>query len=466
MTKRARRTIVAITRGVRRPLRTEKAIVVDARGRARKAGRFITITQVARAVHALVKAVRPAKAIRRAKAPPKKPKAAPRPPPRKLPPKKPAPPPKKARAPKRVVETAAERRQRVRAERAERQLAIVLKQQEARADRAERELAREKKERVAERAALKKERAAERAAAKQAQHEQRKMLKRRKAEVERAETRAKKAEKETRRIERERARPPAAAALPAAAPPAAAPPAAARPAPPPEEAPPPEAPPEKPPPKPKKGEELTDGDYAILASWDNFTHDQQVINRAALTPAGHHELERREALARAPLVEPVPAKTPDDLLRDLEAAIARKGVKTEIAQEVNNKIVRKVEVEAWKDQYTASMRHPRMIVADEADAARAAKKASYPKRQKGTKYHATIVAITQHPHIEKYSPATLSKANRDLFVIYISAESSPTRKGMQQNIARAIRRALAGLPGGAPLYIAAIEVRTSRPRTP
>lgn len=398
-----KRTIVSLARGVRPELREKKGIKIDKAGRARRGGKFLTLAAVARAVTSLKKT--PKRRMTRA-------------------------------VPTR--ETARERQMRQRAERAEKLIAtqearIAKQREEMRTLRARQKRAVAKAKREAD--VLKKARRAE---AKVAREEK----KRRTAlEVQRAQAQ--------KRLEE-----------------------AAKAAPPP----PPEPEPERKPrkgKKPKKGKkkppvELPDSDEIILASWHQLTYEQQQIARTRLSAAGKKELDRRERerFEREQTAKPgapvVAAKSPDEMRADLIKAIKRKGAKKAIAEEVNNAIVREKPVPAWEEQHRATMRHPNMIVQTDKEAIKAANKGEYPKRErKGTRYHATIVCITQHPPLQKYGPTTID-GFEDLFVMYVSAQGATSRTGIKQNVARAIREVLMQVPGGAPIFVAAIEVRTSR----
>ena len=407
-----KRTIVSLTRGVRPELR-DKGIKIDKAGRARRGGKFLTLAAVARAVTSLKKTTK-RKSTRR-------PPAAP------------------------TRETARERQMRQRAERAEKLLAaqeqkLAAQKEQMRTLRARQKRAAAKAKREAQ--ALEK---ARRAAAKTAREEKKRSTKRVTAlEAQRAQAQ--------KRLEE-----------------------AAKVPPPP---PPPEPEPEKKPrkgKKPKKGKkkkppvELPDSDEIILASWNQLSYEQQQIARTRLSAAGKKELERRqrEEFEREQAAKPgapavVGAKSPEELRDDLIKAIRRKGAKRAIAEEVNNAIVREKPVPAWEEQHRATMRHPNMIVQTDKEAIKAANKGEYPKRErKGTRYHATIVCVTMHPPLQKYGPTTID-GFEDLFVMYVSAQGATSRTGIKQNVARAIREVLMQAPGGAPIFVAAIEVRTSR----
>jgi len=352
--------------------------------------------------------------------------------------KRPLPPPKKAptRAPR---ESARERQLRERAERAE----ALLKAQEQKLAEQERQVR-----------AL---RTRQRRAAAKAQKEERAREKERRAELSRMRAETKKRDKQLAALRAQQAQTQKRIEqIEKAA------------APPPTPLPPPE------PEKPKKGKkgrkkkekpiEVTDDDAIILASWDNLSHDQQQASRLRLSPAGRKELDRRTAEQLAKKLPPgvTVAKSPEELRLDLQRALKRKGAKNAIATEVNNAIVRTEPVPAWEDQHRATMRHPNMIVQTDKEAIKAANKGAYPKRErKGTRYHATIVAVTQHPPLQKYGPTSID-GYEDLFVMYVSAQGATSRTGIKQNVAAAIRDLLDQQPGGAPIFIAAIEVRTSR----
>ncbi len=405
-----KRTIVSLARGVRPELR-EKGIKIDKSGRARRGGKFLTLAAVARAVTSLKKTTK-RKPTRRP------PAATPR-------------------------ETTRERQMRRRAERAEKILAaqeakIAKQREEMRALRARQKRAAAKAKREAQ--ALEKARRAE---AKAAREEK----KRRTKQVTALEAQRAQAQKRLEEV--------------------------AKAAPPPPTEPEPEKKPRKGK-KPKKGKkkppvELPDSDEIILASWNQLSYEQQQIARTRLSAAGKKELDRRqrEEFEREQAAKPgappvIAAKSPEEMRADLIRAVKRKGAKKAIADEVNNAIVRKKPVPAWEEQHRATMRHPNMIVQTDKEAIKAANKGAYPKRErKGTRYHATIVCVTQHPPLQKYGPTTID-GFEDLFVMYVSAQGATSRAGIKQNVARAIREVLMQVPGGAPIFVAAIEVRTSR----
>ncbi len=106
------------------------------------------------------------------------------------------------------------------------------------------------------------------------------------------------------------------------------------------------------------------------------------------------------------------ANDDEGLVHALQASLARKGVKGAISKHVA-RLTKPSKVGAWKGQRRVSLSRPGMIVATDADAIRVSKTARCPK-------------------------------------------------AMQQSIVRSIRRVLVST--GAPLYIAAIEVRASRPK--
>lgn len=427
--KKRRETIRALTKGVRHELR-ERAIVVDKTGHARRGGKFIGVKAVVRAVNAIRRALSEPRRARKTtpirlgvqeqrRAPKTSTGVSAAPKGREAPtrPRRHTLHSKGREAPTRPRQPLQDQK---RARKRERELQL-------RAERAEAELKKVRAEASKREKQLRAELKAERQAAKQ----QGKAL----------EARLSKLEKATKALTK---RPPA-------VPP-----------------PPPAAPPKKPPKKPKKPRkpakpvELTDRDAAILASWDSLDFDQQARMRAELSPDGLRELERREqVVAGGAFPGMAMPKTPSDLREDLQRALRRKGVKRLLAETVDNSAVRKVEVPAWEGQHRATMRHPNMIVQTDREAAAASRKANIPKRQRGTKYHATIIAVTQHPPMDRYGPSTIT-GNEDLFVIYIAAQSASSPTELRRNIAFAIREVLKNLPGGAPLYVAAIEVRTSK----
>jgi hypothetical protein len=404
-----KRTIVSLTRGVRPELR-ERGIKIDKAGRARRGGKFLTLAAVARAVTSLKKTP--------TRRPTRRPPAVPQ------------------------RETPRERQMRQRAERAEKLLAV----QEARISK--------------QREEMRTLRARQKRAAAKATREAKILEKARREQAKAAREEKKRRTKALTALETQRAQ--AQKRLEDAAK-AAAPP-------------PPEPEPEKKPrkgKKPKRGKkkppvELPDSDEIILASWNQLTYEQQQIARTRLSAAGKKELDRRQReqfereQAATPGVPVVAAKSPEEMRADLIKAVKRKGAKKAIAEEVNNAIVRKKPVPAWEEQHRATMRHPNMIVQTDKEAIKAANKGEYPKRErKGTRYHATVVCITQHPPLQKYGPTTID-GFEDLFVMYVSAQGATSRTGIKQNVARAIREVLMQVPGGAPIFVAAIEVRTSR----